>query len=206
MKGNVAKGHGGYNGTYSQKSIITSAVTSLNDSSVIKSSVLDTNGMIRTKYRWIWRPEPFSTTKQDTGRTLNAQSSYIATLSANISHLIDSSYSDIINNTENTVTCCNNENLPRQARPKPMINPQIIRTRNPGNFTKINMTRPEKNNPLMGILGGGYVNYIVPQSSYIAYLDNHCPKYDISLNSSCSLKTMPHNLLQSALIGGTRTF
>jgi len=207
MKGNVIKGHGGLNGFYPKKSIITSAVTSLNDSSVIKKSVLDTNGMIRTKYSWIWRPQPFSTTKQDTCHTTNSQSSYITTLSANISDIIDSSYSKIMNINNNN-SCCINTNLPREARPKPMINPQIIQTRYPGNYVKTNMSRPENNNPIMGILGGGYVNYIMPQSKYISYLNNQCPKkiVDIKINSTCSYKTMPQNLLQTALIGGTRTF
>lgn len=205
MKGNVIKGHGGCCGTYPQKSIITSAVTSLNDSSVIKKSVLDTNGMIRTKYRWIWRPQPFSTTKQDTWRTTNSQGSYITTLSSNVSDIIDSSYSNIMNTNNNA--CCINTDLPREARPKSIINSQIVQTRYPGNHIKTNMTRPEKNNPLLGILGGRYVNFIMPQSKYVSYLNNQCPKIvDKKINSTCSSKTMSQNLLQTALIGGIRTF
>ena len=56
MKGNVPKGHGGCCGKYDDKHIIQSAVTSLNDSNVIKSSSLNTMGMINTHYRWIRRP------------------------------------------------------------------------------------------------------------------------------------------------------
>jgi hypothetical protein len=63
MKGNVAKGHGGCCGKYTQSPIVQTAVISLEDTSVVKSSVLSTPGLIRTKYRWMRRPAPFSTTK-----------------------------------------------------------------------------------------------------------------------------------------------
>ena len=167
MKGNVIKGHGGNYGTYQQKDIVVSAVTSLNDSSVIKSSSLDTKGMIRTKYRWIWRPKPYSNTKQDTTRTTLSQSEYIIGKSVNIVNNIDISYSNIT-----SLACC--ENLPKEARPKPTTNPQTVQTRYPSNYTKTNMTRPERNNPLMGILGGNYINIIMPQSTYVAYLNTGC--------------------------------
>jgi len=198
MKGNVVKGHGGYYGTYPQNTIISSAINSLNDPTVIKSSVLDNDGMIRTKYRWIWRPQPFSTTKQDTNRTKRNQSEYITSLSSTVSNLIDASYSDIIS-MKNSCYLCDNSNLPKEARPKPITNSQIAQPRYPGNYTKSNMSRPEKNNPLLGILGGGYVNFVLPQSSYIAYLDNQCKPNDLSLNFTvkCTPKPMPQNLLQT---------
>ena len=63
MKGNVPKGHGGCCGKYPIKPIVQSAVTSLNNTAFIKSSVLGTQGHIMTRYRWIRRPQPFSTTK-----------------------------------------------------------------------------------------------------------------------------------------------
>jgi hypothetical protein len=208
MKGNVVKGHGGYNGSYQQNAIISSAITSLNDPSVVKPSVLDNDGMIRTKYRWIWRPQPFSTTKQDTSRTKKDQSTYITSLSVKVSNLIDASYSTIIDQPRSYY--CDISNIPREARPR--VNntyfPQVIQTRNPCNYTKSNMSRPERNNPLLGILGGGYVNYVIPQSSYIKYLDNQCTPKDLSLNFShkCTPKPMSQNLLQTALIGGVRSF
>lgn len=65
MKGNVICGHGGCCGTYLVKPIVQSAVTSTNNPSVVKSSVINTSGMIDTKYRWINRPYPFSTVKPD---------------------------------------------------------------------------------------------------------------------------------------------
>lgn len=202
MKGNEIKGHGGCCGSYPKKSIISSSIISLNDPTIIKKSVLETKGMIQTKYRWIWRPQPYSSTKQDTCHTTNSQSEYITNLSVKVSGLIDASYSDIIS-TKRSFYCCDNINLPREARPKPNINPQIVQTRNPGNYTKTNMSRPERNNPLLGTIGGGYVNYVVPQSTYIAYLDNQCIPKNVSVNCTQSIAK---NLLQVALIGGTRTF
>lgn len=63
MKGNVVRGHGGMNGTYPQHVNFTSDVTSLNDSTQVKNSVVSTDGMIKTKYKWINRPLPFSVLK-----------------------------------------------------------------------------------------------------------------------------------------------
>lgn len=80
MKGNVICGHGGCCGTYAIKPIVQSAVTSLNDPTVVKSSVLSTNGMIDTKYRWINRPSPYTVVKPDTNLhyTQQDRTTYIA--------------------------------------------------------------------------------------------------------------------------------
>ena len=79
MKGNTPKGHGGCCGKYPIKTIVQSAVTSLNNSSVVKPTVFATKGMLMTKYRWIRRPQPFSTTKSSTSFSQNnyTQSQYI---------------------------------------------------------------------------------------------------------------------------------
>jgi len=50
MKGNTARGHGGCCGTYKSSPIIQSCVTSTEDSSVVKSSVISTKGMLATRY------------------------------------------------------------------------------------------------------------------------------------------------------------
>ena len=76
MKGNVAKGHGGCCGKYPQGHIIQSAVTSVEDPTVVKSSSLNTRGMIDTKYRWIRRPQPYITVNKF--QQINTQSDYIA--------------------------------------------------------------------------------------------------------------------------------
>lgn len=79
MKGNVAKGHGGCCGKYPIRPIIQSAVTSLNNPKIVKSSVFGTTGMLMTKHRWIRRPQPFSITKSSTSFSQNnfTQSQYI---------------------------------------------------------------------------------------------------------------------------------
>jgi hypothetical protein len=59
-KGLALKGHGGCSGTYPVNPPILSTVTSTEDNSVVKTSTLGTKGMLDTKYRWIRRPQPFS--------------------------------------------------------------------------------------------------------------------------------------------------
>ena len=80
MKGNVACGHGGCCGTYKITPIVQSAVTSLNNPNVVKSSVITTTGMIENKYRWAKRPEPYAIVKPDSNNNLNTQNDYIAHL------------------------------------------------------------------------------------------------------------------------------
>lgn len=65
MKGNVKRGHGGCSGTYNNAPIVQSAVTSLNDPNVIKKSVVNTHGMIESKYMWTRRPFPNAVVKPD---------------------------------------------------------------------------------------------------------------------------------------------
>ena len=80
MRGNTERGHGGCCGTYPIVHINTegSGLGSnlLNDPTVIKSSVLDTNGMIMSKYRWIRRPAPFTSVKPDNTINDNTSSQY----------------------------------------------------------------------------------------------------------------------------------
>jgi hypothetical protein len=64
MKGNVARGHGGSYGTYNNTPIVSSFLgNTTEDSSVIKSSVVNTRGMTAMKYRWVRRPYPHSIVK-----------------------------------------------------------------------------------------------------------------------------------------------
>lgn len=77
MKGNVVKGHGGCCGTFNVGTIIKSSYLSTENPNVVKSSVLGTSGMIATQYRWIRRPQPFSTTKSDNNNNLNTQQQHI---------------------------------------------------------------------------------------------------------------------------------
>jgi hypothetical protein len=93
MRGNVARGSGGCCGTYYQGTIIQSGVpfpTGINGNSannnpqVVKKSVLNNKGHIMTRYRWIRRPQPYSTVKIDTANTNNTQGSYITNKSTNL--------------------------------------------------------------------------------------------------------------------------
>ena len=77
MKGNTARGHGGCCGTYPSGPIISSAVKTTEDSTVIKKSSLTNKGMISSHYRWILRPQPYSVVKPDTNVHQNTQQQYV---------------------------------------------------------------------------------------------------------------------------------
>lgn len=82
MRGNTERGHGGCCGTYPRFHINTVGTglgnNLLNDTNVIKSSVLDTNGMIMTKYRWARRPIPHTSFKENSSyNNSNTSSEYI---------------------------------------------------------------------------------------------------------------------------------
>ena len=77
MKGNVIKGHGGSNGTFIKQPIVQSAVTSLNNPTVVKPSVMNNSGQLMTQFRWIRRPAPFSVVKPDNTLNSNTQQEYI---------------------------------------------------------------------------------------------------------------------------------
>lgn len=63
MKGGVERGHGGICGKYPIVNIRPSNMLCLNDNSVVKPSSINTRGLISTKYRWVRRPYPYSSTK-----------------------------------------------------------------------------------------------------------------------------------------------
>ena len=77
-RGGALKGHGGCCGKYPIVQIKTSPeMCGINDSSVVKSSSLNNNGLIMTKYRWIRRPAPYTSQKPDATQNINDQSYYI---------------------------------------------------------------------------------------------------------------------------------
>ena len=80
MKGDTIKGHGGCCGKYEEKPVVQSGVTSLNDATIVKPSVLNNEGMINTHYRWMRRGQPFATVKPDNTNNLNTQDDYITRL------------------------------------------------------------------------------------------------------------------------------
>jgi hypothetical protein len=79
FRGTAPRGSGGCCGTFDTHTNVQSLLVgpNLNDSSVVKSSVLNTKGMIQTKYRWIQRPAPFVSVKPDSNQNNNTQESYI---------------------------------------------------------------------------------------------------------------------------------
>lgn len=63
-KGPTLKGHGGCCGQYPIHNITTSPdMSTLENPAVVKPSVMNTNGLLLSKYRWIRRPKPFANVK-----------------------------------------------------------------------------------------------------------------------------------------------
>jgi len=80
-KGAIAKGSGGSCGLYDHSiDIEPSEISSLEDSSVVKPSVLSTKGMLAKRNRWIGRPAPFAVVKPDSNHGVYSQSNYTEAL------------------------------------------------------------------------------------------------------------------------------
>lgn len=69
MRGNTPRGHGGCCGTYRVSSIIQSGVTSTEDPSIIKKSVITTKGMLDVRFC----DEPCNVVKPDSNLNANTQ-------------------------------------------------------------------------------------------------------------------------------------
>jgi hypothetical protein len=88
MHGTVPRGHGGCCGKFPIKPIVQSGVQSLENMhapgtplpNIVKSSVINTHGMLDQKYRWVNRPFPYATVKPDNNRHLNSSSDHIRIL------------------------------------------------------------------------------------------------------------------------------
>ena len=116
MRGNTICGHGGYQGTYPVQSFLHTEGTgigsnALNNPTVVKSSVLDTTGQLATRYRWIRRPQPYTSVKPDTTLNLGTQQDHIAWLKrrtlakiAEANHRAGTVNNNITNLTNRT--CC----------------------------------------------------------------------------------------------------
>jgi len=75
MNGNTLRGHGGNNGSYKIAPVVQSAVTSLNDTHVIKHSVVNTMAMIDNRYTLYYLKN--ITVKPDNTMNANSQGEYI---------------------------------------------------------------------------------------------------------------------------------
>ena len=97
-KNGALKGHGGCCGKYPTPEIKTSPeMACLNNSAIVKSSSLHTNGLLMSRYRWIRRPQPYSSTKPDNNMHNNVQSAYIDNLARKT--ILDASNCHIVTNT-----------------------------------------------------------------------------------------------------------
>lgn len=73
MSGIAYKGYGGCCGKFPIQSPVSSSVLSTEDHNVIKKSSLTNTGMIASHYRWINRPDPFTSVKPATINQNNQQ-------------------------------------------------------------------------------------------------------------------------------------
>jgi len=124
MRGNEARGSGGCCGSYYRGTIVQGAPcfptnangsTANNNPDVVKPSVLDTNGMLMTKYRWIRRPQPYATVKPDVNMIQGSQNVYIENLSANTIACINAK--DVVGSCKPYINKCGG--LTIDQRPKP---------------------------------------------------------------------------------------
>ena len=76
-RGGANRGHGGCCGKYPRPFVIPSEIRSTENPLVVKNSVINTDGMIRERFAWIWRPAPYTTVKPDDNHGVGDQGSYI---------------------------------------------------------------------------------------------------------------------------------
>lgn len=76
-KNGALKGYGGCCGNYLIKELQQNTICTTEDPTVVKSSSLNNLGLISTKYRWVRRPQPYSSTKPDYNNNINSQQQYI---------------------------------------------------------------------------------------------------------------------------------
>jgi hypothetical protein len=119
------KGHGGCCGKYPTPEIKTSPeMACLNDAKIVKSSSLNTIGLLMSRYRWLRRPQPYSTTKPSNNLNNNDQGSYIDYLARKT--LADSSGCHVVR-TDTPKTCvCTTANY--NANMNSGRNPHIVKS------------------------------------------------------------------------------
>lgn len=83
-KGSTLRGHGGCCGKYPITNVRASELLHLDDPTVARDTVKNTNGMLLSKYRWVRRPQPFSSFKlSGSDKQMYSQSTYIDNLVKN---------------------------------------------------------------------------------------------------------------------------
>ena len=114
MRGNAIRGYGGCCGAYDVTPIVQSAVTSTEDSRVVKPSVKNTEGMLHTKYAWLNSPSQTSV-KPDTTQNTNTQQQYIDNLHRCTVNAVDASNSAVAT-TRRASTCPTNMHFNNKNR------------------------------------------------------------------------------------------
>lgn len=118
----LQQGHGGCCGTYNNVPVVMSSVTSTEDSKTVKKSVLGTSGMLRSKYRWVNRPQPYATVKPDINNNTSDQSTYTTNKAkktvSEIKRGNDPDDTSCTNVNTNTSSCVNQKNVCDSVRPE----------------------------------------------------------------------------------------
>jgi len=162
MRGNVARGHGGCCGQYPTNNghIIQSGVVSQNNPNVVKGSVLNTQGHYHTHYKWIWRPQPYTSVKPNSYNHLGTQdmrTQHLAKCAVKASAASDAAKGQIRSVSQG---CCKNASHTTLMGEVVDIKPVK------------NITKPES---FTGAHSSGY---------HIAYLSNGCANNDVFVNKN----------------------
>lgn len=98
----------------------TSCISSTEDIRYTKKSVVGNTGMLMTKYRWIRRPQPFTSVKKDDGKLLHDQNTYIQQLTQKTIDCPSSkkSKNDIISAKCMNAKTANKHNIPVITKPE----------------------------------------------------------------------------------------
>ena len=179
MRGNEARGSGGCCGTYYKGTIIQSGVcfptnhvngsSANNDPRAVKTSVLSNTGMIRTQYKWIWRPQPYTSVKVDANLLQGTQQMYIANKSANLVSILDASCNKISVACKSSI--CNNLQLFKRPRPNGTVIPVT------GHWTNVT-----KSGSQMGTIS---------QKEFIETLTGGCVKNNVKSFTSVKRAPLP---------------
>jgi hypothetical protein len=180
MRGNEPRGSGGCCGTYRRGPIVydnfcfpsNDGMSANNDPSVVKKSVLDTNGQLMTQYRWIRRPAPYAVVKPDSNMIQNTQQNYIENLSKKT--IANLSTNDLGSVCKPFANSCGG--LTKDQRPRPFNT--VIRI--PRGWYSI--TKTANNSPSLGPIS---------QGEFIKALGGLCTNNDVLPRTSTNNAVLP---------------
>jgi hypothetical protein len=172
MKNGGYKNYGGCCGTFKIGEIVQSSVKSTEDITVVKSSTINTLGLLHVnKYTCLWRPSPYTNVKMDSNHNLNSQSDYIKNVQKKA--LAEADACRTIN-TDKCSTLQSNTNCK-------LVRPRYTPFKNAGNWSK-----PESD----------FV--AISQGEYLLKLDKKCGDIDAAdyaqnKNNKCNKCVLPGN-------------